>query len=107
MGADRTERHLTVLESRFELTVHTAPGIRFDYDRRKTSVPAAHIHYHGIAGLISPALMKNFTGRKKGNKRRGEQEDIHLPVGGHRFRPSLEGFLYFVIKECGFQGNRE
>ena len=26
-----------------------------------------------------------------------------LPVGGHRFRPSMEDFLYFTINECGFR----
>lgn len=105
MCADRTDTHLTVSESKFELRVHTSPGVRFEYDRRKTNVPAAHIHYHGIAGLISPALMKNFSeSRRDKQKKIGEQSGVHLPVGGHRFRPSLEDFLYFVIKECGFRG---
>ena len=31
-------------------------------------------------------------------------EELHLPVGGRRFRPSLEEFLNFVIAECGFRG---
>ena len=26
-----------------------------------------------------------------------------LPVGGHRFRPSMEDLLYFTINECGFR----
>lgn len=27
-----------------------------------------------------------------------------MPVGGQRFRPCLEDFLYFIIRECGFVG---
>ena len=47
--------------------------------------------------------MKNF-GEKKDRKKKGNVQDLHIPVGGHRFRPSLEDFLYFIIKECGFVG---
>lgn len=26
---------------------------------------------------------------------------LHFPVGGERFRPSLEDFLEFLVSECG------
>ena len=100
MGRDRTEKHLTVHKSKYEIRVHTAPGIRFEYERHKKSVPAAHIHFTGVGGLLSPALMRNHT---TGKAKKGDLQNLHLPVGGHRFRPSLEDFLFFVIGECGFR----
>ncbi|WP_144414246.1 hypothetical protein [Corynebacterium mustelae] len=94
---------MAVSESKFELRVHTAPGIRFEYSRKNTSAPKAHIHYTGVAGIISPALMRNFADTKD-PKKKGHLEKVHMPVGGQRFRPCLEDFLYFIIRECGFVG---
>lgn len=105
VGADRKKQFLKVLSSKFELRVHTAPGIRFEFESTYNRKPAAHVHFSGIGGLLSPALMRNYasqTGRKKKEFRHGEISKLHFPVGGHRFRPSLEDFLYFVIEECGF-----
>lgn len=102
MCPDHTGRLLAVRSSKYELRVHTAPGIRFEFEREKTSVPTSHIHYSGVGGLLSPALMRNF-GSGKDRKRKGDIRDVHLPTGGPRFRPSLEEFLYFVIRECGFR----
>lgn len=103
LSVAESERHLAVRRSKYELRVVTRPGLRFEYERGNTSAPAAHIHYSGVAGLLSVATMKNFSG-KKAKQRSGNLEDLHLPVGGLRFRPSLEEFLWFVIKECGFRG---
>ena len=102
-GLDRLDQFPTVLNSTFQIRAAGAPAIRFEYERDKSSVPAAHIHVHGDGGLLSPGLMKNG---KKGS-RTGDWQNLHLPVGGHRFRPSLEDFLYFVINECGFRGRAE
>ncbi|WP_295627423.1 hypothetical protein [uncultured Corynebacterium sp.] len=99
-GFDRLERFPTVLYSTFQIRAAGKPAIRFEYERDKSNVPAAHIHVHGVGGLLSPGLMKNG---KKGSPN-GDWQNLHLPVGGHRFRPSLEDFLYFVIDECGFRG---
>lgn len=103
IGLDRLNEFPTVHKSSFQVRAAEAPAIRFEYERDKTSVPAAHIHVHGVGGLLSPGLMKN------GNKgsRKGDWQKLHLPVGGHRFRPSLEDFLYFVINECGFRGRAQ
>lgn len=103
LSVTETEKHLAVKQSKYELRVVTRPGLRFEYERGNSSAPAAHIHYSGVAGLLSVATMKNFSG-KKAKQRAGRLEDLHLPVGGRRFRPSLEEFLWFVIKECGFRG---
>lgn len=98
------ESYLAVERSKFELRVVTAPGLRYEFERNYTSAPTAHIHLAGVTGLLSVALMANYAGRKQKGKRRGEMAELHLPVGGRRFRPSLEEFLFFIIAECGFQG---
>ena len=103
LSADRSEKFLAVQMSKYELRVATAPGIRFEYERDYKNAPCAHIHYSGVAGLLSPALMQNFQNAKN-RRKKGRLEDLHLPVGGKRFRPSLEDFLYFLIAECGFRG---
>ena len=98
------EQFLAVDRSKFEIRVRTSPGIRFEYERGYTSAPTAHIHSSGISGLLSVALMANFEGTKDKSRRKGDLQSLHFPVGGRRFRPSLEDFLYFIIRECGFRG---
>lgn len=104
LSLDSTRKFLAVERSKFELRVATSPGLRFEYERGYTSAPCAHIHYSGVTGLLSPALMQNFQNKSGNPRKKGRLDDLHLPVGGRRFRPSLEDFLYFVIAECGFRG---
>ncbi|SEB53403.1 hypothetical protein SAMN04488531_0971 [Corynebacterium coyleae] len=104
LSSDSSEKFLAVKSSKFELRVATSPGIRFEFERDYTSAPCAHIHYSGVAGLLSPALMQNFQDKSGNPRKKGRLDELHLPVGGKRFRPSLEDFLYFVISECGFRG---
>ena len=96
------ESSLSVKSSKFELRVGTAPGVRFEYERENRTAPTAHIHHSGVAGLLSPALMKNFSGVKNPRKK-GRIEDIHFPIGGRRFRVSLEDYFFFLFMECGFR----
>lgn len=104
LTADRRGEFLTVQYSKYEIRVHTQPAIRFEYERQKSSTPAAHVHFSGIGGLLSPALMKNGKTSRTDKRKDGNVSALHIPVGGHRFRPSIEDFLYFVIQECGFRG---
>lgn len=81
MCTDQTGEYLAVSESKFELRVHTAPGIRFEYSRKNTSAPKAHIHYTGVAGIISPALMRNFADTKDPKKKGTWKKCTCLLVG--------------------------
>lgn len=101
---DRTNQHLAVVKSSYQIRVASHPVVRFEYDKAKTNAPCAHIHIHATT-LLAPSLIVNFKNRnKKAGSRTGVLDDLHIPVGGHRYRPSLEEFLYFVIGECGFHG---
>ena len=103
VGEDPVDQQPTVHLSTFQLRVAESPIIRFEYDRDKTSVPSAHIHVHGT-NLLSAGLVQNYkVGGKRKGKRTGVLDELHIPVGGNRFRPTLEDFLYFVIGECGFR----
>ena len=79
------------------------PLIRVEYDRyqRAADRPAAHVHLHanspemawtyGSSGRLAPDL-----------------HALHFPVGGQRFRPTLEDFLLFLNREklyTGFKPN--
>ncbi|KQB86597.1 hypothetical protein Clow_00805 [Corynebacterium lowii] len=101
---NRDGDYLAVHSSQYALRVGSAPIVRFEYDRDKSIAhPVAHIHFHGAGTWLSPALMRNKPKQNK-EARQGKIEGIHFPVGGHRFRPSLEDFLFFLLGECGFEG---
>ncbi|MET9150021.1 hypothetical protein ABZX82_01880 [Streptomyces griseoflavus] len=63
----------------------------FDYEREKDKYTSAHLQVHGH----SPAL--------EALNRRGDEkrplEKLHFPVGGKRFRPSLEDIIEFLVCE--------
>ena len=68
------------------------PVFRVEYDRDARNKPPAHVHLHaeslefgwiyGTAGLPPPRL-----------------SEIHFPVGGRRFRPTVEELLKFLDRE--------
>ena len=54
--------------------------------------PEAHIHIHGKSDVLRRMLHVGGRGRDK-------PADLHLPVGGRRFRPCLEDIIEFCILE--------
>lgn len=63
----------------------------FDYEREKDKYTSAHVQVHGQ----SPALEAlNRVGDEK-----RPLEKLHFPVGGRRFRPSLEDIIEFLVAE--------
>lgn len=104
LGVNRRGDRMAVRRSKYSITVGNAPALRYEYEAGNTSAPMAHIHIHGVGGLLSPGLMRNAQSSREREKRKGDWQALHLPVGGARYRPSLEEFLYFTIRECGFRG---
>ncbi|MDT0381615.1 hypothetical protein RM572_22910 [Streptomyces sp. DSM 42041] len=63
----------------------------FDFEREKEHYAGAHLQVHGS----SPALDKLNRGHDVGRT----LDKLHFPVGGKRFRPSLEDVIEFLVSE--------
>lgn len=67
--------------------------LHYDYEREPShEYPAAHVQVNGDA----PDLGDLFSQRCEGQK---QLKDFHLPVGGRRYRPTLEDLIEFVVTE--------
>lgn len=81
--------------SSFELRVDEAPFVRLEVDPTKPegSWLQAHIQITGESRLLG------YLRGQQGQRKRSRLDQLHLPVGGFRFRPGLEDFLEFAIDE--------
>ena len=70
------------------------PLVRMEYDRypRTADRPAAHVHLHAN----SPEMAWVYG---SSNRPAPDLHALHFPVGGQRFRPTLEEFLLFLNRE--------
>jgi hypothetical protein len=89
------DRHLTVEKSVWALSSgRDADGgiLHYDYERGKEGYPEAHLQVFGRHEALESVL--EAVGRK-----RSRLHDLHLPVGGRRFRPTLEDLIEFLVDE--------
>ncbi|GAA5043955.1 hypothetical protein [Nocardia callitridis] len=93
---DRSKRHLAVHKSSFQLLERRGqkPIVRIEYVRDARGVPCSHIHAHAESGLFTHLLAQ------AGHPTPAAVQSIHLPTGGDRFRPCVEDFLEFLIRDC-------
>lgn len=80
----------------------TEPLIRFEYVRRSKEPPGAHIQVHAHRDEMAYLLRLADAGRPQAGMKRDRiprLSEMHLPVGGHRLRPSLEDVLLFLVRE--------
>ena len=98
---DDEDRHLRVASSTIALWVDITgarkdprPLIRVEYDRRRVASDraAAHVHLHAHSPEL--AWVYGSSGRPA-----PDLHQLHFPVGGQRFRPTLEEFLLFLDRE--------
>ena len=107
VSLDDTGEHLMVHQSAIHLMVdprlgakRPRPVIRLEYDRDRGSEPddlgggshrrsAAHIQVHGTSAEI--AAVQTIRGVPLTGI-----EALHIPVGGRRFRPTIEDFIEFL-----------
>ncbi|RFA14243.1 hypothetical protein B7R21_06495 [Subtercola boreus] len=86
------------------------PLFTFDYLRTPNSstVPCSHINVHAHRDEVVAAMLQ--SGKRHRGKTRAKAVDsgkipslsqVHLPVGGHRFRPCIEDVLQMLIVEFG------
>lgn len=76
------------------------PLARLEYVRSGSGAPVAHWHVHAERGAFTTMLA---TASAAGQRQRDPSRlsTLHFPVGGTRFRPSIEDFLAFLAEECG------
>ena len=98
VSLDDESDYLAVQHSTYGLWVRPDPNrkprpvFRIEYNRDAYNIPPAHVHLHaesmevgwiyGTAQLTPPRLA-----------------EIHFPVGGRRFRPTVEELLRFLDRE--------
>ncbi len=107
---DRAKRYLTVIDSKCSVETlgegtRAQPLFRFEYDRSATGgLPAAHIHVHAHPDEITWMMTLGNRHRAKGRRAKGAMpvlSELHLPVGGARFRFCIEDVLEMLIVEFG------
>ena len=98
---DPTDGHLRVASSMVGLWADVTRGrkrprpiVRVEYDRRqlRRGRAAGHVHLHAN----SPELAWLYG---SGGRPAPDLHALHFPVGGRRFRPTLEEFLLFLDRE--------
>lgn len=106
---DRGREYLTVERSGisvFAVKPSGQPIIRYEYERDADAVPASHMHIHAHRDSLTYMMAKAGVQTRRAERRvlSGEipsLQDLHLPLGGHRFRPALEDVLEMLIDEFG------
>ncbi|MGC0145075.1 hypothetical protein [Pseudactinotalea sp. Z1732] len=118
---DSSEKFLRVEKSTFALhygaEADGPPIFRYDYDRDMPHpLPRAHLQVDegatsDISGLFS--LAGSGTSRARRVRKRwerddshGRQGDLHFPLGGDRFRPSVEDVLEILVDAFGVDCER-
>lgn len=92
---DGTGQYLAIDDS--QVAVHlkdvNEPLLRVEYERK---VPSAHLHVHAESAALAHLLtLAGVTDKLP------KVQVLHLPVGGARFRPSVEDVIEFAITEMG------
>lgn len=94
-------RYLQVVTSTIGLWVDVTGGrkkhrplIRLEYDRKPRSPDRAAAHVHLHANSPEMAWLYGSSGQPA-----PDLHALHFPVGGRRFRPTLEEFLLFLDRE--------
>ena len=95
LDLDDSGEFLTTSRSTYTLRADDAstPIITYDFVREPPNpYPEAHVHVHGQSGALQRMLDSCGLEDRK-------PADLHIPVGGRRFRPCLEDIIEFCILE--------
>ena len=99
---DRSGGYLKTLRSGFSLYSlrEKTPLVRLEYNSESHTAPSAHWQFHGERGAFSYWLARVHSSEPYAALPHS-LSTLHFPVGGDRFRPVLEDFLEFLVRECG------
>lgn len=110
---DHRGSYLAVEQSQFKvLAVGSGdPLLRYEYIREPDSTQAgAHLQIHAHRDAFSHVMARCGASSPRARKRTKSADagdrlpmlaDLHLPLGGPRFRPCLEDILQMLIDELG------
>ena len=107
---DGRDHYLAVESSKVHVFVEPdgrQPLFRYEYERSiGASLPAAHIQFHGTHPELEQAIKDCGDSTQRAKRRRlGKKPPLlsalHFPVGGSRFRPTLEDVMEMLIEEFG------
>lgn len=104
-------QYLAVEKSEFKIFAEgsATPLLRFDYLREPApTVPSAHVNVHAHQDEVVYAMMRAGDSGRGPDRARSVAEkripsfrELHIPLGGHRFRPCLEDVLQMLLVEFG------
>lgn len=104
---DGVGKHMAIEKSKIAVYAGPAePLFRYEYVRDAQQIPAAHLQLHAHRDAFTALMVRAGKGTKRGARRADSTRvqaisELHFPVGGHRFRPSLEDILEMLIDEFG------
>lgn len=104
MVLDRSGQFLKTVESALVLksVMEKTPLVRLEYRSDMRTAPISHWQFHAERGAFSHMLaVAHAGGSEYVTDRPHSLSSLHFPVGGERFRPSIEDFIEFLIRECG------
>lgn len=93
----KTSASALALTSVFEGT----PLARMEYSASAHTAPVAHWQFHAERGAFSHLLARASSTSRYVTDRPHSLSTLHFPVGGERYRPAVEDFIEFLIRECG------
>lgn len=96
---DDRGRFLMVISSYFGIYAPDGTTLlcHYDYERDKAGYPAAHLQVDGTCRAL---------GLLAGRRSADELRKLHFPVGGRRYRPTIEDMIEFVLMERFASGRR-
>ena len=107
LAADPEETYLAVVKSQYGLYAEDGLEgmvVHWDYEREPShQYPAAHVQVNGECSHFDELTDRSRNAGRECPHR--PLRDLHLPVGGRRFRPTLEDVVEFLIAE-GFVDSR-
>lgn len=79
--------------------------------REATQVAASHLQIHAHRDALTYVMTRAGSATRRGRRRAESEEvpmmqELHFPMGGHRFRPALEDVLEMLIDEFGIDNDQ-
>ncbi|WP_426563943.1 hypothetical protein ACPPVT_21530 [Angustibacter sp. McL0619] len=108
---DGHQRYLAVDESKVAVyagaKAQREPLFRYEYVRRTApDLPSAHLQLHAHRDAFTRVMGRAGESTPRGRRRARadavpQLNELHFPLGGHRFRPCLEDVMEMLVTEFG------